>query len=152
MARIPSMTKTRFSPITLNGLRGRTSRGKTKSGSSQLVGTKCHTKRRRPSTLPKAHLCPTWNSDGPSNLPGDENDPAIPQRLDHRLIARSGYAQCVANSTTATASNSHEIINPANMRQPRAFDIPITSESTVLLGSSSVLVGRSTGGLDLIGR
>jgi hypothetical protein len=33
------------------------------------------------------------------------------------------YAQRVANSTTAPASNGHETMSPANMRQPRAFDI-----------------------------
>jgi hypothetical protein len=62
------------------------------------------------------------------------------------------YAQCAANSTTAPASNSHEIITPANMRQPRAFDIPPRSESSIFLGSTNGLVGRSTGASDVVGR
>ena len=67
-----------------------------------------------------------------------------------QLLARSGrYAQCVANSTIAAASNSHEIIKPANMRQPRAFDIPPRSGSSILLGSTNGLIGRSTGAFDV---
>ena len=38
------------------------------------------------------------------------------------------------------------------MRQPPAFDIPPRSESSILLGSTSVLAGRSIGAFDVVGR
>jgi hypothetical protein len=59
------------------------------------------------------------------------------------------YVQCVANTTTALASKSHEIMNPANMRQPRAFDIAPRSTNSIRLGSTSCPVGCSTGEFDV---
>jgi hypothetical protein len=71
-------------------------------------------------------------------------------RVGAQCAARFSHVQCVANKTTAPASNSHEVINPANMRQPRAFDIARhRSASSILLGSTSCLVGRSTGAFDV---
>jgi hypothetical protein len=70
-------------------------------------------------------------------------------RVSAQCAARFSHVQCVANKTTAPASNSHEVINPANMRQPRAFDIAPRSASSILLGSTSCLVGRSTGAFDV---
>jgi hypothetical protein len=65
-------------------------------------------------------------------------------RLSAQCAAPLSHVQCVANKTTAPASNSHEVINPANMRQPRAFDIAPRSAGSILLGSTSCLVRRST--------
>ena len=64
-------------------------------------------------------------------------------------VRRAGHVQCVANKATALASKSHEIINPANMRQPRAFDIAPRSARSILLGSTSCPVGRSTDAFDV---
>jgi hypothetical protein len=64
-----------------------------------------------------------------------------------------GHVKYIANRTTALATNSHEIIIPANIFQARAFVIAGTvstrSASSILLGSAVWPVERSTGAFDM---
>ena len=57
--------------------------------------------------------------------------------------AWSCHVQCVAKKTTTLASNRYEIINPANIPQPRAFVIA----ATVSTRSGSSIVLASVAGL-----
>src|SRR6516225_1936109 len=71
-----------------------------------------------------------------------------------------GYVQYFANITTTLASSSHEIINPANVIQPRAFVIAETvagllnfasaciASFSLSAGVTSCLVARSTTAFD----
>ena len=49
-----------------------------------------------------------------------------------------GYVQYFANMTTTLASSSHEIINPANIIQPRAFVIAKTVAGLLTVASACV--------------
>jgi hypothetical protein len=64
-----------------------------------------------------------------------------------------GHVQYIANRTTALATNSHEIIIPANIFQPRAFLIAGTvstrSASSIVLGWAVWPVGGSTAAFDV---
>ena len=72
------------------------------------------------------------------------------------LALIASYVQYVANTTTTLASSSHEIINPANVIQPRLFVIAETvagllnfasasnASFSLRAGVTSCLVARST--------